>query len=80
MKLVYGQKCVVDVFDTLRTRTSDRSVLDTVSEAFYWIGNDTLSGYVGGDKFPSLNTPEKLEKKNAVQDFKYLFSFTLNFR
>jgi len=80
VKLGYGQNGVVGVSDIPRTRTHGRSVPDTVSDAFYWAGNGPLSGYAGGDTFPSLNTPEKLEKKNVVQCFKDLFSSTLNLR
>jgi len=36
-----------------------------VSDIFYWAGNDPLSGYVGGDTFPSLDIPEKLKKRGG---------------
>jgi len=66
MKLGYGQKDAVGVSDTSWTWTRSGSVSDTVSDVFYWIGNCPLSGYVGGDRFLSLNMSEKLEKKHCL--------------
>jgi len=70
VKFEYGQKSVVGVSDTPRTRTHGGSVPDTVSDAFYWAGNGPLSGYVGGGTFPSLDTPKKLEKKTPFNILK----------
>ncbi len=65
LKLGHGKKGTVGVFDTPQTQTRGESVPDSVSDIFYWAGNDPLSGYVGGDTFPSLDIPEKLKKRGG---------------